>query len=112
MPSTLEEHAIERSTFVITASFFDESATPVAATVTGTWKLTDYSGNVINSRSAEAFGPATTLNIVLTDEDLIGVAETPLRRITIEGTYDSSLGNDLSLRDQVTFTVDNLDQVT
>lgn len=113
MPTNLSEPAIERSTYVIALTPKDETATAVTPNIgTVTWTLTDYYGNIINSRSNVALASAATMYIVLTDEDLAVVDESPVRRVTIQCEYNSSLGNNLSLRDEVRFNVVNLDKVT
>lgn len=114
MPTTLSVHATERSTYIITASFTDEDGDPVTPNAPLTWTLTDRDGNVINSRSAVTIAPDTSVDIVLTNNDLaIGTgASSRMYVLLIEGTYDSTLGSGLSLRDEARFTIDNLVKVT
>lgn len=113
MPTTLTIHATERSTYVITAAFADEdgeSSVPNDLT----WTLTDRAGRIINSRENVIVTPASEIDIVLTDDDLqLGSSLSGDTYILlIEGTYDSTLGTGLSLRDQARFTIDNLLAVT
>lgn len=110
MPSTLATHAVDRSTFVVSASFLDEAGTATVPT-TLTWTLTTDENVVINSRSAVSITPASSVNIVLSGNDL-RYADGARRVLTIEGTYTSSLGSGLPIRDQVTFQIDDLLTVT
>ena len=108
MPTTLTTHAVERSTFVVTASFTDENGEPVTPT-TLQWTLTDLEGNVINNRSQVSITPSSTVDIVLSGDDLALQGDSPeMRVLTIEGTYNSTLGTGLPLKESVKFIVDNL----
>lgn len=106
MPTLLTTEAVEQSTFVIRASFTDEAGAAVAPNSGLSWTLTDVVGNVVNSRSAVAISPATTITIVLHGDDLaVADAYRDNRRLlTIEGTYTSSLGI-LEIVDWMQFTV-------
>lgn len=108
MPTTLTTHAVEESTFIITASFTDEDGNAVTPS-TLKWTLTDDAGNVINSREDVSIAPASSVDIVLSGDDLALSGYGPAFRIlTIEGTYSSDAGSDLPLKDSVKFVVDNL----
>ena len=111
MPTVLSTHADELDTYVVGASFFDESATPQAVTPTTlTWSLYDLSGNVINSRLNVAITPATSVNVVLSGNDLALTDTTSefarTRSVIFRGLYDSSLGNGLALHKDVRFIID------
>jgi hypothetical protein len=112
MPTTLTTEAVERSTFVISASFTDEAGAAVAPDSGMTWTLTDVVGTVVNSRENVAISSATTISVVLHGADL-AIADTyrdNRRLLTIQGTYSSSLGT-LEIVDQVQFTIINLGAV-
>jgi hypothetical protein len=113
MPSELALHATERSTIGIRAQFTDEAGVAVVPT-TLTWTLTDGNGAVVNSRSAVAITPAATVLFVLTNLDLslASPLSSTTRYLLVEGTYNSSLGTGLALRDQVAFDIDDLVKVT
>ena len=111
MPTTIETQAVEGSTYVITAAFTDEDGSPVTPNAGLVWRLTDEDGTVINSREDVALTPATSVTIVLHGNDLALTGGTAWRIVTIEGTYDSSLGNNLELKDQVRFPLFNLPAV-
>lgn len=115
MPVELTTHAIEKSTFVITAAFTDEDGTSVAPQ-TATWTLSDDGGTIINSREqVEISSPTSSEDIVLSGDDLaLQTGETNLgtRVLTIEATYNSDLGAGLPLNGSVIFTVDNLIKIS
>jgi hypothetical protein len=111
MPTKLtsaEETAIEKSTYIITVSFTDEfDAAVVPKSLT--WSLSDIFGNVINTRTAISITPAASVTIVLYGDDLVALSNGTLERVlTIEGTYDSIYGNNLPIKDQLTFPWVNL----
>lgn len=112
MPTTLSQYAVEKGTFVVRVSFTDETGTPVIPKSGLNWTLTNEAGDVVNSRSAVAITPGTSVNIVLSGDDLalVGVGSED-RVLTVEGTYDSSLGTDLSIKDECRFSVINLTRV-
>jgi len=113
VPTALTTEAVERSTFVIRASFTDETGAAVAPNSGLTWTLTDMVGNVVNSRTAVAITSAATITIVLHGADL-ALSDTfrdNRRVVTIQGTYTSSLGT-LEIVDQVAFAIINLAAVT
>lgn len=112
MPTTLAVAAVEKSTFVVTAAFTDHTGAPVTPTAMA-WTLTNGAGAVVNSRSAVAIAPlASSVSIVLSGADLaLPDAGDPVRRLTLQGTYNSTLGNDLPFKDEVTFTIVGLEGV-
>ena len=107
--TTLTPNAKEESTYIITVSFKDENDDPATPKVGLNWTLTDTYGVIINERAGEVITPSSTINIVLTGEDLAIPSSGSRRRvITIEGAYDSSLGSNLPLKDQAKFEIDQL----
>jgi len=114
MPVTLTTHAVEQSTFVITASFTDEDGNTVTPNAV-TWSLTNSSGAIINSREDQEEAPASSIDITLKGDDLAlqdGETVKGVRILTVEATYDSDLGSDLPLKESAQFIVDNLVAVT
>ena len=108
MPTNLDITASEQGTIVVRAVFTDEdgaSATPASDVL---WTLTDTAGTVINNREDETESAASTVDIVLSGDDLAlqsGESGTVERRITVETTYDSTLGNGLPLKQSGAFLV-------
>lgn len=109
MATQLTAVAREASTFVVQAVFTNEdgdSVTPSAIT----WSLTDAAGTVVNARTDVAVSsPASTINIVLSGNDLLltGYAGT-VRILTVEATYTSALGSGLPLKAAARFVVEPL----
>ena len=103
--SHLSTKAVEKSTYVIAIAFTDADGTPVVPNSI-TWTLTDSSGNVVNSRSAVVVSPASSIDVVLSGDDLAIQRPSILGRIlTLEWVYDSSYGNNLPGKNEVTFDI-------
>lgn len=106
--TTLSDRATEESTYVVTASFYDENDDPVTPT-TVTWTLTDEDGVVINSREDVSITPGTSVDIVLSGDDLTcGNAAHAARILTVDAMYNSDLGSGLPLKGAVRLIVDGL----
>lgn len=104
--------AIEESTYVITIPFVDEDSNAVTPTA-ATWTLSDQYGNVINSRTNVTISPlSSSVDVVLSGDDLAIGSSGASRRFTVKATYDSSLGTGLKLNAEVTFVITNLVNVT
>lgn len=112
----------EEGTLCVTVVFTDEdgdSVTPNTDTIK--WTLTNKPAfgttpTVINSREQEDIESSSTINIVLSGDDLsLLSAESGNafveRIVTIEYEYDSSLGSDLKGKAQYVFRIENLQYV-
>lgn len=109
MAETLSDEALEDSTFVVTATFTDEDEAAVTPQ-TIEWSLKDENGNVVNSRSAESETPGTSIDILLSGDDLDpGTATVGKVLLTVTATYNSTLGNDLPLMGQCWIDVEALE---
>lgn len=113
---SLTVHAVEKSTYIVTATFKDEDGTLVVPNII-TWTLTDESGAIINSRENVSVAiPLSTINIVLQGLDLAMQAGettgTIGRVVTINADYNSTLGSNLPLKGEVKFYIDNLLKVS
>lgn len=110
----LDEKAKEKGTFFVRSAFTDEDKIAAVPNVGSlTWTLSDARGSVINSRLNQAITSASTITIVLSGADLaVSNPDDLLRVVTIQGTYNSSLGNNLTLKDEVGFYIDDLLVVT
>jgi len=108
MPVTLTQTAVEKSTFIVTASFFDENDDPAVPSAL-TWTLTDQFGVVMNDRANQAVTPiGNTAVVVLHGNDLMLPDKSrPKRLLTFQGTYDSSLGS-LEIKDAMAFEIVDL----
>lgn len=100
--------ADETGTYIITASFVDEAGDAVTPN-TVLWDLMDYDDNIINEREDESETPDTSVDIVLSGDDLAVVTDTrddTIRRVYVHGTYDSTYGDDLPYRASILFKVE------
>lgn len=97
----------DQGTIVISLGFSDHDGAAVVPNVGLTWSLTDEHGNVINERLDEPIAPASSVSIVVFGDDL-KYSEGPKRVFTVEGTYNSTLGNNLPIREQREFSIENL----
>lgn len=97
--TTLSKEAREGGTYVIEIKFKDEDGN-FTNPDTLEWWLSDIKGNPINGREAVPVeNPTGLTNVVLTGDDLV-----PGYLIfTIKGTYSSTYGSDLPLRDAIKF---------
>lgn len=113
MPTQLSVTPAEKSTIVITASYFDEDGNAITPK-TGTWTFSDPNGTIINEREDVVIsGLSTSNNIVLSGDDLAITINTGHERVfTLKITYDSSYGNDLPLNQEARFNLENLINVS
>jgi len=110
MPILINDKANERSTYVLTITFKDEDndvVIPNASSIK--WTLTDSEGNIVNGRDQVSIVSASTIRIILTGLDLAigGDLLDTERKLLIEATYDSSLGMNLPLTEEITFSINN-----
>jgi len=107
--STLTEVAMEQGSYIVTLTFVDEEN---AAAIPNTlkWSWFDLEGNVINERQDVSAAPAAEVNIVLSGDDLAisGDGDCEMRRLVIEGTYESEAFGELNLNGSVLIEVANL----
>ena len=110
MPTKITTRALPNNTYAVTFAFTDEDGSAVTPNEGCTWTLRDYSGNVVNSRSAVAITEAETVEIALKGNDLAsqGVEDNGIRVIAIDGTYDSDLGTDLPLDQSAQFVISDV----
>jgi len=110
--AALVEHAIEGSTYVVTSQFKDEAGTTVVP-ISCSWSLRDNYKAIVNSRSAVALTPATTVTVILSGADLAYEPNArTMRTFTVTGVYNGVYGNNLPLAGECTFKIDPLVGVT
>jgi len=114
MTTILHEKAKEGSTYGIKVEFTEKSdpsdlvGTPFTPNSGLKWSLKDRAGNEVNSKTDISIDPAESVVIVLSGDDL-ALAGGPTRRyVTVEGTYNGVLGNNLPIVDEVSFPIQNL----
>jgi len=108
--TTLSSHAIDGSTYVVTAAFADAAGTAVIPDSIK-WTLSNGEGTVIGDRTDVAIAvPAASVDIVLSGADL-DYDDGPWRVMIIEAVYDSTEGDDLPLKAGCLFRLDDLPNV-
>lgn len=102
----LDEAALEQSSYVVSASFYDENGDAVTPDSV-TWTLTDLEGAVINSREDVSITPASSVSIVLQGDDLqiTGTTLPEWREFAIEAVYTSATHGSMNLNEGVRFKV-------
>lgn len=101
---TLSKTAADEGTYVITCTFTDADGSAVTPN-TLTWDLTDSARATINSRTAVSVSPSTSVDIVLSGDDL-DYSDGVERIFSIEGDYDSSTyGSSLPIKEQAKFNI-------
>ena len=112
---TMARQAVEESTYTLPiAAFYDDATTPAAITPASiTWSLHNGDDDVVNSRDTVVVTAATSINITLTGDDLALPDEAKsMRYVTLEYTYDSTLGTGLPGKQQIAFRITPLGTVT
>lgn len=99
--------AIEKSTYIVASSFFDEAGDAVIPTSI-TWSLRDENGAIVNNRANITVTPGADINIVLSGNDLIYTNTQSKRVLTIEALYTSTLGIGLPLKEEFDIPIRNL----
>ena len=106
--------AQEGSTFGVKAAFvLKTSGNTVGSPITPNpglkWSLRDEEGQTVNGKADVPISEASTIVIILSGADLAIPGGYPVRRfLTITGTYDSSLGENLPIKEEVSFQIENL----
>ena len=103
---SLPTRAQDRSTFVVSISFYDAAGDSVVPTSV-TWTMTNGAATVINSRSAVVVAPAATINLVLGADDT-DYAGGEARMVVVDAVYTSTEGADLPLRGAVSFRIEDV----
>ena len=111
MPVTFAtKKAAEKGTYVVEVKFYDEDDNLVAPN-SAYYTLTDRLGTEIVART-EITSPTNTEDILLSGTDLElqeGETQREAKRVlTVEATYNSTLGNDLPLNGEFEFKIINL----
>lgn len=105
--------AREGGSYIVGCSFFQKTSdgvtkTPIAPNDDLSWTLCDASGNIINGREGVYIAPNHSITIILRPDDLrLSGIYPELRILTITGTYNSLLGDNLEILDECEFTVIN-----
>lgn len=114
MPIKLDEKAIENGTFGIKVEFREKTdpddavGIPFVPNSGLKWSLYDKFGNTINGKKDQPLTPAESVVITLQGDDLALSGGPTQRYVTVEGTYNGVLGNNLPIVDEVSFQIQNL----
>ena len=100
------DSAIQGSTYVAVITFKDEAGdamTPVSAE----WSLYDEKGEIVNSKSQVPIVVASTVNIVLSGDDIpYDPATSRALVLSIAAVYDGDYGNNLPLNQEFLIPVE------
>lgn len=108
MTVKLKKKAQEQGTYIIRYSFLDENEDPAVPNDIA-WSLVKSPGVIVNERDSVDLTPDTTVTIVLYGDDLALTADDArIRRVTLAGTYDSTLGEGLPYTDELVFEIEDL----
>lgn len=105
--SYLTDNANEQSTYPVQVAFYDETGANVVPNSGLTWTLLDRAGGTVNNRGTVPITAAGTITIVLYGADL-DMSDGYERYLLVEGTYTSSLGTALPLKEQARFHIQDL----
>lgn len=113
MTYKLEERAQEGSSFILKATFYTKSSdgSPPAPFVPNegvTWTLRDAAGQIVNNRQDVSIATGGYVVIVLLPADLMLSDDYPEERyLTVSGTYNNEVANNIPFLDEVMFIVEN-----
>lgn len=114
MSTKLSEKAQEGSTFAIRVDFTvkvdpdDLVGIPFTPNSGLTWSLKDPAGNEINGKTDVDIASAESITIVLKGLDLALAGGPVHRHVTLKGTFNGVLGDNLPLIGEVSFQIQNL----
>lgn len=112
MPTKLSDKAVEGSSFTVRAAFNEVVAggrSPVVPNSGLKWSLTDKDGNPVNGKTDQPLTPAAVVDIFISSGDLAIPGDYPIMLfVTVEGTYNGVVGNNLPIVDEASFQVYNL----
>lgn len=107
--TTISVKPMQEGSAFVTVTFADENGDPVTPnTGTLTWTLTDRSGNVVNMRDQVPVAEDASVTIVVSGDDLAKTSKGLIRVILFECEYDSSEGDDIPLKTQGSFSIEEV----
>ena len=109
-------HALEESTYMISGTITDEDGALAVPKTRIAWTLSALIRSVLSTIATGSTASSSAFNTVLSGATHLALQANErthgLRLFDVSTTYDSSLGNDLPLKDGVRFLIDNLASVT
>jgi hypothetical protein len=108
----LEERAPEEGTFGIRCDFVEKAPSgdvPFTPKSPILWSLMNDKGQPVNGKTnVQITSPAESITIVLKGADLALAGSSAIRYVFVEGTYDGTLGTNLTVVKEVSFQINNL----
>lgn len=103
----IREKADEQSTIRFTIDLIDEAGEPATPNGDLTYTLTDLERHVINDLEDVPLDSDSTVEVVLTGDDL-QIGEYGIHRaLLVECTYNSDAGTNLSFKKTIRFDIEN-----
>ena len=106
MPTVLTAKAQDQSTYKVTMAFTDSAGAAVVPDSV-VWQLTNQLGKTVNSRTGTTETPAASIDVILSGNDL-DASDGQVRVLTVQAVYDSDEGNNLPLKAECMFEVEDL----
>jgi len=106
MPAVLTTKAVDKSTYKITATYLDATGAAVTPNAM-VWKLVNFEGVTVNSRTGTTLTPSTTNTVLLSGND-IDASDGQGRIMTWVGNYDGDGSTELPLKAEVQFEIEDL----
>ena len=111
MTSTISIKPAEKGTAVVTISPTDENGDSLlfGELTNPQWQLMRHDGTVINERTFNN-SSMSSLEVVLKGDDLaiFGGSDSGIRYFSFQATYNSTLGSNLPLHDECSFSIERL----
>ena len=106
MPAVLTTRAVDKSTYKITGTYKDATGAAVTPNAM-VWKLVNFDGVTINSRTGTTLTPSTSNTVLLVAADL-DASDGQGRIMTWVGDYDGDGSTGLALKAEVQFEIEDL----
>src|SRR6056297_363205 len=111
MSQSISVKPTEKGTLVVTISPTDEDNTSLSFgdLTNPQWQLMRHDGAVINERTFDN-SSMSSLEVVLQGDDLaiFGGSDSGIRYFSFQATYNSTLGSNLPLHDECSFSIERL----
>ena len=106
MPVVLATKAIDKSSYKVT-SVFKDAAGSVITPNNAVWKLSNFDGVTVNSRTGTTETPSTEIAVLLQGND-IDASDGQGRIFTMEGDYDGDGSTAVPVKNECQFEIEDL----